>query len=96
MQLHGPAKSLQLAQMSHENKVTRQAWWTPATGYPWQFPRLWGAALPVPGDQTRGQFGVCHQATAPRPDQSNLFFDGLQIRLEMVASEVECRGDVSR
>jgi len=24
MQLHGPAKSLQLAQMSHENKVTRQ------------------------------------------------------------------------
>ena len=24
MQLHGPAKSLQMAQMSHENKVTRQ------------------------------------------------------------------------
>lgn len=24
MQLHGPAKSLQMAQMSHENRVTRQ------------------------------------------------------------------------
>ncbi|CAJ1355202.1 unnamed protein product, partial [Effrenium voratum] len=24
MQLHGPAKSLQMAQMSHENKITRQ------------------------------------------------------------------------
>ena len=24
MQLHGPAKSLQLAQMSHENRVARQ------------------------------------------------------------------------
>mmetsp|Transcript_34876 Transcript_34876/g.83615 ORF Transcript_34876/g.83615 Transcript_34876/m.83615 type:complete len:91 (-) Transcript_34876:41-313(-) len=24
MQLHGPAKSIQLARMSHENKVTRQ------------------------------------------------------------------------
>ena len=55
MQLHGPAKSLQLAQMSHENRVTRQA-----PGY-WKVPEKlqdayhWSDSVFAPANRKHSQ-----------------------------------------